>query len=166
MKKQNIFGMVQPKLKKEVYNVGCLGKIISFSETDDNRFLIALSGIIRFKIEKELETIKLYREFEVNYSDFISDLETKNNLERELENKNLINKIKLFLKKKNYLINFNELEKLNFDQLINTICMMSPFSIEEKQKLIETVKIQDKINVLNKIIDLYLVDNFENKTLQ
>ena len=81
MKENRLFGMVQPKLKTqlkpEVYKVGCLGKIISFTETVDKIFLISLSGIIRFKIKEELETNKLYREFRVDYSDFISDLTDK-----------------------------------------------------------------------------------------
>ena len=58
MKEQRLFGMVQPKSQNkkipEVYDVGCLGKIVSFNETQDNRFVISLSGLIRFKIEKEI----------------------------------------------------------------------------------------------------------------
>ena len=79
MKENRMFGMVQPKNKKdmlpEVYDIGCLGKIISFNETIDKRFIINLSGIIRFRIKEEVKTNKLYREFKVNYSDFIYDLE-------------------------------------------------------------------------------------------
>ena len=170
MKDQRLFGMVQPKTKQknnsEVYNVGCLGKIISFDETEDNRFLINLSGIIRFKIKKELSTKKLYREFKVDYSDFINDL-SNTKLPKEKNNKaDIIKKIKFFLTKKNYVIKFNELNKLNFDQLIGTICMISPFSIEEKQKLIETIKIEDKLQILDKIIKFNLADNLENKTIQ
>ena len=79
MKEERLFGMVQPKVmsgkKPEVYTVGCLGKIINFNETSDRRFIINLSGIIRFKIQKELISNKLYREFNVDYSDFIADLE-------------------------------------------------------------------------------------------
>lgn len=170
MKDHKLFGMVQPKfktnLKPEVYNVGCLGKIISFNETSDKRFIISLSGIIRFKIEEELKTDKLYREFKVNYSDFTNDLNTKKGGGRELESKNLINKINFFLRKKNYLVNYNELEKLNFDQLVNTMCMMFPFSIEEKQKLIEINKIENQAKTLEEIINFNLIDNFENKTIQ
>ena len=170
MKDQRLFGMVQPKTKQknnsEVYNVGCLGKIISFDETEDNRFLINLSGIIRFKIKEELSTKKLYREFKVDYSDFINDL-SNTKLPKEKNNKtDIIKKIKFFLTKKNYIIKFNELNKLNFDQLIGAICMISPFSIEEKQKLIETIKIEDKLQILDKIIKFNLADNLENKTIQ
>ena len=59
---------------QDVYEVGCLGKIINFNETGDGRFLINLSGIIRFRIIKELDSSKLYRKFSVDYSDFLQDL--------------------------------------------------------------------------------------------
>ena len=81
MKGNRMFGMVQPRnntdISPEVYNVGCLGKIISFNETTDKRFIITLLGLTRFKIKKELQKKKLYRIFEVDYSEFLDDLEIK-----------------------------------------------------------------------------------------
>ena len=169
MKSHKLFGMVLPKLKKErqteVYNVGCLGKIVNFSETNDKRFIISLSGIIRFKIEKELENNKLYREFMVDYSYFLNDLEI-NKEDEKYKNDEIIKMIKMFLSKKNYLVEIDELKKLNFNQLINNICMVSPFSNEEKQKLIETVKIEDKVKLLRQIIKFSLHENLESKTIQ
>ena len=143
-----------------------LGKVISFDETSDKRFIINLSGIIRFKIKEELNTDKLYREFEVDYSDFINDLDEKKFEKNEYDIKNLIKKIKIFFNKKNYFIKFNELEKLNVDQFINTICMISPFTIEEKQKLVEAIKIEKKIKILEKLINFELADNFKSRTIQ
>ena len=170
MKDHKLFGMVQPRtrtdLNPDVYKVGCLGKVISFDETSDKRFIINLSGIIRFKIREELNTDKLYREFEVDYSDFINDLDEKKFEKNEYDIKNLIKKIKIFFNKKNYFIKFNELEKLNVDQFINTICMISPFTIEEKQKLVEAIKIEKKIKILEKLINFELADNFKSRTIQ
>ena len=74
MKGDRLFGMVQPKFKTDVYNIGCLGKIINFEETADRRFIILLSGILRFKIKNELKIDKLYRKFTVDYSNFSDDL--------------------------------------------------------------------------------------------
>ena len=95
MKDQRLFGMIQQKKGGEghdVYQVGCLGKIIDFNETEDGRFLINLSGIIRFRIIRELNSSKLYRKFSVNYSDFLQDLKIeKNNTKYNKKN---------FLKKK------------------------------------------------------------------
>jgi len=155
MIENKLLGMVQPKIKKgsnmSVYSVGCLGKIINFNEVSDNMFLISLSGIIRFKIQKELKTEKLYRKFKVDYADFFDDLEQSKEEQTDTK-KNLIKKIKVFLRNKNYEIQFDKLEKLHFEQLLSTICMLGPFSEAEKQKLMETIKIKDKIKVLEELI--------------
>ena len=170
MKKDRLFGMVQPKNKKdtlpEVFNIGCLGKIISFNETVDNKFIISLSGIIRFRIKKEIKKEKLYRNFEVDYSEFLNDLEINKDQLVDFDKKNLLDKVKIFFQKINYPIDFNELEKLNLDQLISTVCMIAPFSVQEKQKLIETIKINNKIKALDEIINFSLLDFQENKTIQ
>ncbi len=170
MKGNRMFGMVQPRnstsMLPEVYNVGCLGKIISFNETTDKRFIITLLGLTRFKIKKELDEKKLYRSFEVDYSEFVTDLETKKDESFISEKKSLLNKIQIFFEKINYPVNYNELSKLDLDELINNVSMISPFSIEEKQKLIETKKIDNKIKIFNEIINFNLLDYEENKTVQ
>jgi len=170
MKEKRLFGMIQPKIKSEkkpeVYKVGCLGKIVSFNEVADKRFIINLSGIIRFKIEEELNTKKMYREFKVNYSDFIHDLKINTKNDKSYDESKLLKKINLFFKRNNYMVQPETFEKLNFDQLISTVCMISPFSVEEKQKLIETVKTNDKIKVLEEIINFDLLDHQKNKTIQ
>tara|TARA_B100001123_G_scaffold166782_1_gene192085 strand:- start:161 stop:673 length:513 start_codon:yes stop_codon:yes gene_type:complete len=170
MKENRMFGMVQPKSKKgispEVYKIGCLGKIISFNETEDKRFIISLSGIIRFRIRNEIKKEKLYRNFEVDYSEFLNDLEQGKIEIKNYDKKNLLNKIKVFFQKINYPIDHDQLTNLDLDQLVNTVSMISPFSVEEKQKLIETVKIDDKIKILSEIISFNLVDFEENKTVQ
>ena len=170
MKGNRLFGMIQPMLKtqpkNEVYKVGCLGKIISFSETKDKRFVISLSGISRFRIKEELTTSKPYREFEVDYSDFSNDLINNLDDKAKLPPEKIINKVKKFFNKKNYIIKFNELDRLDLDQLVSTVSMIAPFSVEEKQKLMETVKIEDKINVLEEIIDFNLFENISTTTMQ
>ena len=170
MKGNRMFGMVQPRNRKdlspEVYNVGCLGKIISFNETLDKRFIISLAGLTRFRIKKELKKEKLYRSFEVDYSEFLNDLEIKKDESFILEKKNLLKIIQFFFEKINYPVKYNELSKLDLDELISNVSMISPFSVEEKQKLIETKKIDNKIKVLSEIINFNLLDYQENKTIQ
>ena len=170
MKGNRMFGMVQPRNRKdlspEVYNVGCLGKIISFNETSDKRFIISLAGLTRFRIKKEIKKEKLYRSFEVDYSEFLNDLEIKKDESFILEKKNLLKIIQFFFEKINYPVKYNELSKLDLDELISNVSMISPFSIEEKQKLIETKKIDNKIKVLSEIINFNLVDYEESKTIQ
>ena len=170
MKENRMFGMVQPKNKigtsPEVYKIGCLGKIISFNETNDKSFVISLSGIIRFKIEKELKKEKLYRNFEVNYSEFLIDLDEKQNQMVNYNQEKLLKKIKILFQKLNYPIDYEELSKLNLDQLVSTVSMIFPFSALEKQKLIEAVKIENKIKVLDEIINFSILDYQEIKTVQ
>ena len=170
MKGKRMFGMVQPRNSKgmspEVYSVGCLGKIISFNETTDKRFIITLLGLTRFKIKKELQKEKLYRSFEVEYSEFLDDLQIKKYETFSSEKKNLLNKIQVFFEKINYPVKYSELTKLDLDELISNVSMISPFSIEEKQKLIETKNIDNKIKVLNEVINFNLLSFGENKTIQ
>ena len=173
IKNQRIFGMIQPKrnnnikskkIGPELYKVGCLGKIINFDETDDRRLTITLSGLSRFKVIEEINNDKLYREFTVDYSMFVDDLNS--NKLSKIDNNNLISKIKMYFKKKKYYLDWNLLEKLDHEQLINTICMIAPLSIEEKQKLLETEKIKDKLNILNQILNFSLQSELNNETIQ
>ena len=153
-------GMIQ--LKKgasKVYNIGCLGEISHFEKTRDGRILIKLTGITRFEVIKEIETKKLYREFNVQYDKFYKDTEKEelqNLQEKTLEI--LFEKIKVFFKKNGLILNWKEFEKLNQAQKINTLAMISPFSDEEKQKLLETINLNSTINTLSEIVEFYMYE--------
>ena len=170
MKSNRIIGMVQPKKKDQnlpvLYNVGCAGRITSFNETDDGRYLIVLAGVSRFKIIKEIKNEKLYRECSINFNDFNLDLE-ENNQEIKFSDLELIFKnLKSLFTKEGYILNWKELENQSLDQTINTLSMASPFSLEEKQALLETINLNDRKKKLEKILSTYMVDNFNNKTIQ
>ena len=171
MKTNRLIGMIQPKksgqLKKpDLYKIGCAGKITSFNETDDGRYLIILNGICRFKIMDELNNDNLYRECEVNYDDFLKDLNEKSE-EIKFSDLNLIfQNLKGLFKKQGYEINWKEIEKQSLDQTINTLSMASPFSLEEKQVLLESEDLTIRKDRLKEILNTYIVDNFNNKTLQ
>ena len=170
MKDEKMFGMVQPRTSTgkspEVYQIGCLGKIVSFNETVDKRFVISLSGIIRFRIKNEINENKLYREFNVDYSEFISDLEEEKDKQIKHNKNDVLNNIKKFFKKINYPIDNSKLAKLSMEQLANTVSMISPFTVSEKQKLIETVKIEEKITILEEIIKFNLFENTQDNRIQ
>ncbi len=170
MSNNKLFGMVQPKTKKnkntELYSVGCLGKIISFNKTNDSRFIIALSGITRFKILQEVKNDKLYREFIVDYSVYSKDLKKNEIIEKKNEKNILLKKVNLLFSKMNCYVELEEFKKLSFDQLVSTIAMVSPFSTEEKQKLVETIEVQDKFKTLDNIINFNLLDTYNNNTIQ
>ena len=164
-KKDKLMGMVQSiKSKNEVYKVGCLGKISDFQENKDGRILINLTGITRFKILREVENKKRYREFKVNYKIFEADLQ---NVISNENTESLMDKAKIFFKKNGLLLNWREFEKLDKIQKINTLSMISPVTNEEKQKLLESLTFKDKIETLENIISFYLHDtNFNNQTVQ
>ncbi len=169
IKGEKLMGMVQPKIKgnDEVFDVGCLGKITDFERTKDGRILINLNGIIRFRIKKEINNKKLYRKFEVNYNDFIGDMKSENN---DIPKKNfvdLMDKSKKLFKKNGYTVNWVEFSKLNVAHQINTLAMITPISVIEKQKLLETITTEKKIETLSNIIDFNLHDErSEKKTIQ
>ena len=164
-KKDKLMGMVQShKESNEVYKVGCLGKISDLQKSRDGRILINLTGIIRFDIIEEVNNKKLYREFKVDYKNFQTDL--KQPLDYQGTDA-LMDKAKIFFKKNGLLLNWNEFEKLDELQKINTLSMISPITNEEKQKLLEALTIEDKIQTLDSIINFYLHEiNFNNQTIQ
>ena len=170
MKSNRIIGMVQPKKSNQniplLYNIGCAGKITSFNETNDGKYLIVLAGISRFKIIEELKNDKLYRECSISFDDFHYDFE-ENKEEIKFSDLELIFKeLKSLFIKEGYVINWKDLEKQSLDQTISTLAMASPFSLEEKQVLLETINLNERKKKLEEILTTYTVDNFSNKTLQ
>jgi len=172
MKGNRLIGIVQPKktgdLKKpNLYEVGCIGKITSFNETEDGRYLIVLNGICRYKIVNELTNDKLYRECKIDFDNYINDLKENNKEEIKFADLKLIfNDLKNLFIKKGYLINWKDLEKQTLYQTINTLSMVSPFSLEEKQILLETNTLEERKKKLEEILKTYISVSFENTTLQ
>tara|TARA_A100001015_G_scaffold86314_1_gene95925 strand:- start:391 stop:1008 length:618 start_codon:yes stop_codon:yes gene_type:complete len=163
--KDKLIGMVQSKKENSgVYEIGCLGKISDYQKSKDGRILINLTGVSRFKILKEVPNNKLYREFEVDYENFIEDVK---NTHSEVDAKELMEKAKTFFKKNGLLLNWKEFEKLDHAQKINTLAMIAPITNEEKQKLLETISLENKIKTLESIISFYLYETSEsNQTIQ
>ena len=163
--KDKLMGMVQSKKESEaVYDIGCLGKISDYQKIKDDRLLINLTGISRFKILKEVPNKKLYREFQVDYQSFDKDVE---NIHKEIDSGNLMEKAKTFFKRNGLLLNWGEFGKLDPIQQINTLAMIAPVTNEEKQKLLEAVSVENKINTLESIIGFYLYEtNLNNQTIQ
>ena len=169
IKNDKLMGMIQTKKNgNEVYKIGCLGRISDYEKSDDGRMLVNLTGVIRFEIAKEIENKKLYREFEVNYDKFNKDIVNENLQTIDQDNINLLmEKTKLFFKKNGLLLNWNEFKKLERTQQINTLAMIAPVSNQEKQKMLETISINDKTKTLSEIIEFYLHgSNINSKTVQ
>ena len=172
MKSDKLIGMIQPKKlindKKnpELHEVGCVGKITSFRETEDGRFLIELKGITRFNKIKEVKTEKKYRILEVSYQNFSQDL-IDNKEEIKFSDLELIFKdLKSLFEKKGFIINWKALEKQSLDETINALAMASPFSLEEKQVLLEAENLDVRKNKIAEILKTYTHDIYENNTIQ
>jgi Lon protease-like protein len=163
--KDKLMGMVQSKKENgSVYQVGCLGKISDYQKIKNGRILINLTGISRFKILEEISNDKLYREFKVDYKDFNEDNSETNSL---IDMKSLMENAKTFFRKNGLLLNWKEFEKLNQSQRINTLAMIAPITNEEKQKLLESVSLKNKVETLESIISFYLHEtNLSSQTMQ
>ena len=172
MKSDKLIGMIQPRNSNDkngipkLHNVGCLGKITSFNETEDNRYLIELKGQIRFQYINEIETEKAYRILEVNYDKFSNDLI---NIKQDLKFSDLeliFKDLKSLFEKKGFIINWKALEKQSLDEAINALAMASPFSLEEKQILLETENLNIRKDKIAEILTTYTYDIYDNYTLQ
>ena len=171
MKENRMIGIIQPKnsddLKKpNLYDVGCAGKITSFNETEDGRYLIVLNGICRFRNISEEKNEKLYRVCKINFDEYLDDLNKKNEDIKFADLKFIFDELKSFFKKQGYIINLEEMKRNKLDQTINALSMASPFSLEEKQILLETKNLKIRKEKLEEILKIYTLDNFSNTTLQ
>ncbi|MDC1032588.1 LON peptidase substrate-binding domain-containing protein [Candidatus Pelagibacter sp.] len=173
MKTNKLIGMIQPKITKktgldipELHQIGCLGKITSFKEEEDGRYLVDLKGIIRFQITKEIETDKKYRECEISFENYLQDL---NNTKEDLKFSDLeliFKDLRSLFEKRGFIINWKALEKQSLDETINALAMASPFSLEEKQVLLEAKSLDVRKNKIAEILSTYTYDQYNNTTLQ
>ena len=171
MKGNRMIGIIQPKktgdLKKpNLYEVGCAGKITSFNETEDGRYLILLNGICRFRVIAEEKNEKLFRVCNISFEEYLEDLNKKNENINFSDLKFIFKELRSIFKKQGYVINLEEMKKNNLNQTINTLSMASPFSLEEKQILLETKNLKIRKEKLEEILKIYTSDNFSNRTLQ
>ena len=174
MKAEKFIGMVQPKTMKNfdntklpiLHKIGCLGKINSFKETDDGRYLIELKGLIRFKIINEIANNKNYREVEVSFDDYLHDLDEKKEDLKFSDLELIFKDFKSLFEIRGFIINWKALEKQSLDETINALAMTSPFSLEEKQVLLEAKNLNARKTKIAEILNTYTYDQFDNNTLQ
>ena len=171
MKSNRYIGMIQPKksgdLKKpDLHKVGCIGKITSFNETEDGRYLIVLNGVCRYEVINEISSDKLYRECEIEFKNFSKDLMEQKEQIKFSELKQVFNKLKNLFEQQGYQINWKDLENQSVEQTINTLSMASPFTLEEKQILLDTENLKERKNKLEEILMTYANYSLTNKTIQ
>jgi|TARA_B110000444_G_C18776005_1_gene564964 uncharacterized protein len=171
MKTNKFIGLIQPKKDNssslpELHDIGCLGKITSFKDIADGRYLIEINGISRFKIIREIKNNKLYRECEINFDHYKNDLNFKEEKLKFSDLELIFKDLKSLFEKKGYIINWKSLETQNLNETINALAMASPFSLEEKQILLESPNIEIRKNKIAEILSTYNYDNFNNTTIQ
>ena len=168
LKGEKYIGMVQTKkLEGDVFRVGCLGKIDRHERTSDGRILINLNGLTRFKIDEEINNDKLYREFIVNYDDFKEDMKLKEYAVKNEILEKLIDNSKKYFNQQGVLIDWKEISKLKAFEQIYTLAMISPFSVSEKQKVLEIPDLNEAASTLNEITKFGFYEDLNDKdTLQ
>ena len=171
MSSNRIIGMIQPKENSssknpELFDVGCACKIISFNETDDGRYIIIIKGINRFKRINEIKNTKLFRELTVDYSNFINDRNSEEETFQFSKIGNILDELKILFEKRGYQINWKDLEKQNVYQTLSALSMASPFSILEKQILLESKNLEERKNKFEEILNTYDTEFSNFKTIQ
>ena len=159
-----MIGMIQPvpnqsKESKRLYPVGCAGRIISFTETSDSRFLIELAGTLRFKLKKELSLLKGYRRIEPDWTPFLGDL--KNDYHLLNLNEQLI-VLKKYFDKNNINVDLNEISKISNEQILASIPQICSFKVVEKQAILEANSLQDRVDILISLLRMYTLEGNDN----
>lgn len=160
-----MIGMIQPNSisnkNNGLYPIGCAAKIVSFSETSDNRYLIELKGIIRFKIIKEVNTIKGYRNVIPKWDDFKDDLDINfQNINIDI----LLEHLKKYFNNNNINVDSEELHKIPANQIVSAIPQICAFQNNEKQAILEAKTDMERIEVIISLLKMNLLDENENNT--
>ena len=160
MKDKRFVGMVQPKktgnLKKpDLYEVGCVGKITSFNETDDGRYMITLSGVSRFKVLKVVEGFSPYIKAEVNWRDFSEDQE-KTKIDNGFDRDSFFSLLKKYFAVKGLKTDWESLKEADEEIIVNSLSMLCPFDVEEKQALLESKNLEDRRKMINTLMEFSL----------
>ena len=160
MRSHRVIGMVQPetgstKGKPPLYRLGCAGKITSFAETDDNRYLVTLTGLARYRIEDELTVITLYRQCRVDFLPFADDFSAEPG-RTEVDRDGLLRTLRSFAEAHSLPIDWEGVDNAPNDMLVNALSMMCPFGPKEKQALLEAPDLKVRADVLIAMTEIEL----------
>ena len=156
-----VIGMIQPKGSSEdqgsadTYQVGCTGRIAAFSETDDGRYLITLRGLLRFDLERELPPLEGYRRVVPDYSRFRDDLVVE---DVDFDRDRLFKALHRYFEVSGIAIDWENVEQMTGDQLVNTMAMVCPFEPPEKQALLEAPGLAERAEALIAILEMSALD--------
>ena len=152
LKSHRMIGVIQPKNNNnELFMMGCIGKITSYIETPDYRIVLNLEGVCRFVLEERNLTPNGYYQARINTSDYLEDL---NSMEPQIDRNSLIQKYENFFKIKKLEIDKNVLGDTSNLQLLSTLTMIAPFNKIDKQAILESPNLLERVNTINSILDL------------
>jgi hypothetical protein len=164
---ERVVGMVQPNseaalaqqddadAKPEIYEVGCAGRITSFAETADNRILVTLTGICRFRIREELASVTPYRICQIDCTEFAADLDAGQG-EDQVNRERLLSVFKRYLDAHDMAADWESVNKSSNENLVNTLSMISPYSPMEKQALMEATDLAHRADILIALTEMAL----------
>ena len=152
LKSNRMIGIIQPKNNNnELFSMGCVGKITSYIETPDYRIVLNLEGVCRFVLRERNLNSRGYYQGKICCDDYLEDL---NNMEPHIDRAALITKYSNFFKMKKLEIDKEVLSETSNLQLLSTLAMLAPFNKIDKQAILESTNVMDRLNTINSILDL------------
>ena len=164
-----LIGMVQPRTEEPtppLYDIGCCGRVTSFSETDDGRYLIALTGIIRFRIVEEIEGFTPFRRVRVDWSEFSGDMETPHSGVDDVDREQLMSLLQRYFETTSLSADWDALGQADDETLVNAIAMLCPFSPQEKQALLEAPDLSVRKQSLKALMEFVVFSSPAGSDLQ
>ena len=146
-----IIGMIQPKQKSKLYDIGCIGKIVQFSEIEENKFFIELKGICRYKIINHTLSERKYRIAEVSYAEYSTDLNSK---KTEIDKHQFLKPMKKYFDSKNIQTDWKIIDRAPIEVLVNSLAQSCPFTSIEKQALLEAKDIASRSNLMITLFEI------------
>src|SRR5262245_16440650 len=157
-----LIGMIQPdaahpgsESKPNLYKIGCVGRITQLAETGDGRYLLQLTGIVRFRIAEELHVSTLYRQCRVDYTPFVGDFQARKG-EDDVDRESLLRALSEFLKANDLKADWEGIENAPNEALVNALAMMSPYGSAEKQALLEAPDLKTRAEILVAVTEIEL----------
>ena len=156
-----LIGVIQPQLDKALHKVGCAGRIVSVSETEDGRYLITLKGLCRFAVAEETALhIGGFRNVRPDWSGYVADY--NDDKSTEICRDTLVARLETYLRKKNMSCSkWDDIRQVSCEQLISTLSMVCPFTAQEKQALLEAPDLKHRAEVLFTLMDIAAQDHNE-----
>jgi uncharacterized protein len=153
-----LIGMIQPTesedavLKPKLSEVGCAGRVISYRETEDNRYLITLAGVCRFRVKEEIPVLSPYRQIACDFSPFVSDLVQSE--AGEFPRDRLLAALKHYLSHRDMKADWKSVMTAPPESLVNALAMMCPFEPAEKQALLEAPSWIERVSTLVTLLEI------------